>query len=129
MFALFRGTPVGVLVVDDQLVFRQAAREVIEATSNFELLGEAASGEQALALLHELYPDLVLVDIRMPEMDGVAAAARIHGLLPQAGIVLITDEEAPNGPRGVSSCGAATLVRKQDFGPSLLRRVWKTYGD
>jgi DNA-binding NarL/FixJ family response regulator len=122
-------TPVGVLVVDDQLVFREAAREVIEATTNFELLGEAASGEQAIAAVGELYPDLVLVDVRMPGMDGIATAARIHVDHPESVVVLITIDEPPDVPGGVGTCGAAELVRKQDFGPALLRRVWQAYGE
>jgi DNA-binding NarL/FixJ family response regulator len=119
---------VGVLVVDDQVVFRQAAREVIEATAEFTLLGEAASGEQALAAADALYPDLVLLDVRMPGMDGIAAATLIHEAHPESVVVLITIEEAPNLPGGVHTCGAAELVRKQDFGPSLLRRVWQAHG-
>ena len=68
---------VGVMTVDDQAVFRQAAREVIEATDGFEYLGEAGSGEEALALAGELDPDLVLVDIRMPGIDGFETARRL----------------------------------------------------
>jgi two-component system invasion response regulator UvrY len=120
--------PVGVLVVDDQLVFRQVAHEVIDATKNFELVGEAASGERALAAAAEFHPDLVLLDVRMPGMDGIETAARMRDEHPGAVVVLITVEEAPNIPAGLSSCGAAELVRKQDFGPALLRRVWRAHG-
>ena len=119
---------VGVLVVDDQLVFRQVAHEVIDATENFELLGEAASGPQALAVIGELGPDMVLLDVRMPGMDGIATAARLREQHPESVVVLITVEEAPNLPGGLSSCGAVELVRKQDFGPALLRQVWDAHG-
>jgi DNA-binding NarL/FixJ family response regulator len=120
--------PIGVLVVDDQLVFRQVAHEVIDATEEFELLGEAASGTHALAAVDELAPDLVLLDVRMPEMDGIETAFRLHAQSPGAVIVLITVDEPPDLPAGLSSCGAAELVRKQDFGPALLRRVWRAHG-
>jgi two-component system, NarL family, invasion response regulator UvrY len=120
---------VGVLVVDDQLVFRQVAHEVIDATENFEMLGEAASGAHALVALTELSPDLVLLDVRMPGMDGIETARRLHAQDPKSVIVLITIEEAPNLPAGLSSCGAAELVRKQDFGPAMLRRVWRAHGE
>jgi DNA-binding NarL/FixJ family response regulator len=119
---------IGVLVVDDQLVFRQVAHEVIDATEDFEMLGEAASGAHALLAVTQLAPDLVLLDVRMPGMDGIETAARLHAQNPKAVIVLITIEEAPNLPAGLSSCGAAELVRKQDFGPALLRRVWRAHG-
>jgi DNA-binding NarL/FixJ family response regulator len=120
--------PVGVLVVDDQVVFRQVAQEVIDATEEFELLGDAASGPHALAAVSELRPDLVLLDVRMPGMDGIATAARLRDEHPESVVVLITVEEAPDLPSGLSSCGAAELVRKQDFGPALLRRVWESHG-
>jgi DNA-binding NarL/FixJ family response regulator len=119
---------IGVLVVDDQLVFRQVAHEVIDATEEFEMLGEASSGAHALVAVTELSPDLVLLDVRMPGMDGIETATRLHAQNPHSVIVLITVEEAPNLPAGLSSCGAAELVRKQDFGPALLRRLWRSHG-
>jgi DNA-binding NarL/FixJ family response regulator len=117
-----------VLVVDDQLVFRQVAHEVIDATEEFEMVGEAASGPHALVAVAELAPDLVLVDVRMPGMDGIETATRLRAEHPEAVVVLITVEEPPNLPAGLFSCGAATLVRKQDFGPALLRRIWRAHG-
>ncbi len=119
---------IGVLVVDDQLVFRQVAHEVIDATDEFELLGEAASGAHALAAAGELAPDLILLDVRMPGMDGIETASRLHEQDPGPVIVLITVEEAPDLPAGLTTCGAAELVRKQDFGPALLRRLWRAHG-
>ena len=115
------------LVVDDQLPFRQVAREVIEATANFRLLGEAQSAQQALADARALHPDLILLDIRMPDMDGIQAAAHLHLAQPDALLILISVEEAPNLPSGSATCGAAEFIRKQDFGPALLRRVWSTH--
>src|SRR3954470_2587194 len=82
--------PVGVLVVDDQLVFRQVAHEVIDATNEFELLGEAGSGADDLIAVAELEPDLVLLDLRMPGMDGIETATRLHAEHPDAVVVLIT---------------------------------------
>jgi two-component system, NarL family, invasion response regulator UvrY len=121
--------PIGVLVVDDQVVFRQVAHEVIDATEDFELLGEVGSGKHALQAVAEFAPDLVLLDVRMPGMDGIETARRMHAEHPAPVIVLITVEEPPNIPAGLSSCGAAELVRKQDFGPAMLRRVWQTHGE
>jgi DNA-binding NarL/FixJ family response regulator len=122
------GRPVGVLIADDQLVFRQVAREVVEATTNFELVAEATSGKQALAAAEKLFPDLILLDVRMPGMDGIETAARIHSAHPEGVIVLVSVEEPPNLPHGTNTCGAAEFVRKQDFGPATLRRVWATHG-
>jgi len=121
-------SPIGVLIVDDQLAFRHVARLVIEATPDFVLLGEASSGEHAIAALDELHPDLVLIDVRMPGMDGIETATRLHSADPVPVVVLISIEEPPHLPMHVASCGAAELVRKQDFCPGLLRRVWQKHG-
>src|SRR6476661_8873830 len=121
-------SPVGVLVVDDQVVFRQVAHEVIDATEEFEMLGEAASGAHALLAVAELHPDLVLLDVRMPGMDGIETATRLRAEHPEVVVVLITVDDPPHIPAGLSGCGAAELVRKQDFGPALLRRVWRAHG-
>jgi len=121
-------TLVGILVVDDQLVFRQVAREVIEATPEFEILGEAGSGPHALAATDELCPDLVLLDVRMPGMDGIETAERLTAAHPEVVVVLISIDEPQYMPDVIASSGAAELVRKQDFGPSLLRRVWHAHG-
>ena len=121
--------PVGVLIVDDQLVFRHAARDVVEAASpDFVLLGEAASGEHALATMEDLQPDLVLVDVRMKGMDGIETARRLHAAYPETVVVLVTIEDPLNLPSEVGFCGASDLVRKQDFRPSLLRRLWLAHG-
>ena len=68
---------IGVLLVDDHLQFRQAAGELIEATPGFELLGEATCGEEAMRMVEQLDPALVMLDVRLPGMDGIDTARRI----------------------------------------------------
>ena len=119
---------VGVMTVDDEAVFRRAAREVIEATDGFEYLGEAGSGEEALALAVELDPDLVLVDIRMPGIDGFEMARRLSAARPASTVVLISTECFEEHPSGDGFFGAAAFVRKEDFGPALLQRLWVDHG-
>jgi DNA-binding NarL/FixJ family response regulator len=115
------------MTVDDQEVFRSVAREVIEATPGFEPAGEAASGEEALQLVGDMQPQLVLVDVRMPGMNGVETARLLSTVHPELVIVLISLEDQSDTP-STDGCGAVTLVRKQDFGPSLLRRLWSAHG-
>ena len=116
-----------VVTVDDQAVFRDTARDVIDATPGFDAVGDAESGEAALAVVDELEPQLVLVDVRMPGMNGVETARRIRAAHPETVVVLISIEEPANLPTAATSEGCA-LVRKQDFGPALLRKLWAAHG-
>ena len=116
------------MTVDDQAVFRAAARDVIEATPGFESVGEASSCEEALRLVDEVGPRLVLVDVRMPDVDGVETAMRLRDDHPHVVVVLISIEELSRVPSGVSDSGAAAFVRKQDFCPGMLRDLWETHG-
>ena len=119
---------VDVLTVDDQAVFRAAACDVIEATPGFRSGGEAASGFEALQLVAEVDPSLALVDVRMPGMDGIETTRRLLGAAPGLVVVLISLEEPANLPSGAGSCGAATLIRKHELCPALLRRLWAAHG-
>ena len=116
------------MTVDDQAVFRAAARDVIEATPGFKSVGEACSCEEALAVIDEVEPSLALVDVRMPGTDGVETAMRIRDRHPDVIVVLISIEEISGLPSTAADSGAAALVRKQDFGPALLRGLWDEHG-
>jgi DNA-binding NarL/FixJ family response regulator len=119
-----RAGNVGVLTVDDQPYFRVAALDVIAATPGFETVGEASSGEEALGILEAVAPQLVLVDVRMPGMDGIETARRIKAAHPEIVVVLVSIEDGADLPAGAESSGAAALVSKQGFGPAALRRLW-----
>lgn len=117
-------TAVRVLTVDDQATFRQVAREVIDATPGFDSVGEAASGEEALTAVARLAPQLVLLDVRMPGLDGVEVAQRLRASHPDTVLVLISMEEAIDIPSAARVAGSVPLVRKQDFGPRMLTQLW-----
>jgi two-component system invasion response regulator UvrY len=118
---------VRVLTVDDQAVFRDAARDVIEATAGFEALGEADSGAEALTLAQALRPDLVLMDVRMPGMDGIETTRRLRAACPDSVVVLVSFEDPADVDVLVQDCGAAASLRKQDFCADALRRLWATH--
>jgi two-component system invasion response regulator UvrY len=118
---------IGVLAVDDQSIFLEVAREVVAATPGFSWVGGANSGEEALDAVEELEPELVLMDVRMPGMDGIETAHRIRERHPEVVVVLISIEESPAIAPAIEASGAATLVRKQEFSPTMLRRLWLTY--
>lgn len=120
---------VGVLTVDDQEVFLDAAREVVAATPGFRSAGEASSGPEAIEQLAAgADAQVALVDVRMPGMDGLQCAERMKALRPELVVVLISIEDSSNVPAAAGKGSAAELVRKQDFGPSLLRALWERHG-
>jgi CheY-like chemotaxis protein len=119
---------VRVLTVDDQATFRGIAREVIEATPGFESVGEVASGKEAIAAVAELAPQLVLLDVRMPGLDGIEVARRLRATNPDTVLVLISVEDAADLPSAAQMADGVPLLRKQDFGPRLLSRVWREHG-
>jgi two-component system invasion response regulator UvrY len=116
-----------VLTVDDQAPFRAVARDVIDATAGFEVVGEAANGEEALLAVDRLEPELVLLDVRMPGIDGITVARRLRERHPETFVVLISIEDPLDLPSAAELVGAVPLVRKQDFGPKLLRRLWSEH--
>jgi two-component system, NarL family, invasion response regulator UvrY len=119
------GKPVTVLTVDDQAVFRRTARSLIAATPGFKQVGEAGSGPEALRLAADLHPDLVLLDVRMPGMDGIETARRLALLDPRAKVVLISLEEVPELPSSAASVGAAGYLRKQELSTRSLVKLWQ----
>jgi DNA-binding NarL/FixJ family response regulator len=117
-------TPLSVIVVDDQAPFRLAARAVVRRSEGFELVGEAGNGLEALALAHEVHPDLILMDINMPEMGGIEATRRIVADLPATFVVLCSTYDVADLPPDATTSGARAYVHKEQFGAKTLRRLW-----
>jgi DNA-binding NarL/FixJ family response regulator len=116
-------TPVRVLTVDDQPIFLRALRQLIGAAPGFALVGEAHSGTEALERAAELHPDLVLVDVRMPGMDGVETARRLLACDTGTTVVLFSLEPLLD-PQAVLELGVTAFVRKQDLSVATLQSVW-----
>jgi DNA-binding NarL/FixJ family response regulator len=118
---------VRVLTVDDHATFREAARALVAATDGFDTVGEAATGEEGVAAAFRLRPDVVLLDVRLPDIDGYEAARRIAPFLPAVVICLVSTDDGLEGD-STARCGATAFVRKQDLAPALLKELWKTHG-
>jgi NarL family two-component system response regulator YdfI len=83
-------TPIRILVADDHLIIRQGLRLILETEPDFEMVGEAADGAEALRLCAELKPNVVLMDLRMPGMDGLTAIEKLRSGQPDVAVVILT---------------------------------------
>jgi len=116
---------VRVLIVDDQEPFRMAARMVVEATDGFEVAGESETGEDSVVKAKELDPDLVLMDVNLPGINGLDATRQILADSDRVVVLLLsTYEEEEYAPRA-AECGAASYIPKAVFGPDRLESAWE----
>jgi DNA-binding NarL/FixJ family response regulator len=119
---------VRVLIVDDQEPFRAVARAVVEMTEGFDVVGEVDTGEASVEVATALHPDLVLMDVNLPGMNGLEATRRIlSGAAtdrPVVVLVLSTYEAAEYGPQA-EDAGAAAFISKSDFSPERLAAAWE----
>ena len=116
---------VRVLIVDDQEPFRQAARAVVELTDGFEVAGEAETGEEAVDLARELEPDLVLMDVNLPGIDGLEATRRIlNGSAGRVVVLMVSTYEADEYAPRAAEAGAAAYIPKSEFEPDRLSEAW-----
>ena len=112
------------LAVDDQPAFLSVMRDLLAATDSLEVVAEAASAEQAIELVDELEPDLVLMDIWLPGMDGMAAVREIKARVPETVIVLTSTTHPDELPLRPEDLGADAVIWKSDLQPALLDDLW-----
>ena len=115
---------VTVLVVDDQVTFLRAMVTVVDETPGYRVVGMASSGEESLVVAAGLHPNLVLMDVNLPGIDGVEATRRLHRVSPATVVVLLSTYDDDAGEQFVSDSGAAAYVTKSAFGPDRLRAAW-----
>ena len=121
-------TPVRVLVVDDQALFRRVMSAVVDETEGFVLVGSAASGEESIVTAGRLCPDLILMDVNLPGIDGIEAARRLRADSMAAAIVLLSTYDEDDWDGQAQECGAVAYIAKSAFGPDRLTEVWATAG-
>jgi DNA-binding NarL/FixJ family response regulator len=118
---------VTILAVDDHKVFRDVLRDLIASAPGFLLVGEACSGEGATRAVDLLAPQLVLMDVTMPGIGGIAAARQIVSRHPNVVVVLISVDDPSPHPGVVALGNAVACMRKQDLRPRKLRELWELH--
>jgi len=116
------------LIADDHALVREGLRAVLEGEEGIEVVGEAADGLEALRACGELSPDLVLMDVRMPGMDGLEATRQIKARMPGVAVVMVTMHENPDYLLEAVRAGAAGYVLKEASGERIAGAVRRTLG-
>ena len=118
---------VRVLIVDDQEPFRRAMAAVVAATDGFSVAGSATTGEESLVAVAELRPDLVLMDVNLPGIDGIEAARRLTADPDGPVVVLLSTYDVDQVD--LEGSAAAAYVAKADLGPDRLSAAWLDASD
>jgi DNA-binding NarL/FixJ family response regulator len=113
---------VRVLIVDDQEPFRRAMAAVVTATDGFSIAGSVRTGEESLVAVSDLNPDLVLMDVNLPGIDGIEAARRLTADPDGPVVVLLSTYDVDQVD--LAGSGAAAYVAKADFGTDRLSAAW-----
>ena len=117
--------PRSVLVVDDQAPFRLAARAVLRRLEGFEFAGEARSGPEAIELVAALHPALILMDIQMPQMNGIEATRRIVAEHPEVVVILCSTQDPNDLPGDAALSGAIAYVSKEHLSAAAILELWE----
>ncbi|MDX1619341.1 MAG: response regulator transcription factor [Nitriliruptorales bacterium] len=112
-----------VVLADDHTLFREGTRQLLERDSSIRVVGEAAEGAAAVALVDELEPDVAIIDIEMPELDGIEATRRIKAAHPGVGVLVLTVHDEDPFVFAILDAGAAGYLLKDVSSSELVRAV------
>jgi DNA-binding NarL/FixJ family response regulator len=116
-------TPVRVLIVDDQALFREGLRTLLSTRPDIDIVGEGATGADAIDLVERLQPAVVLMDLRMPQMDGIEATARIRDRWPSIPVLVLTTFDDDGNVFGALRAGAAGYLLKDVSSETLVTAI------
>jgi two-component system nitrate/nitrite response regulator NarL len=115
------------LIVDNHTLFRQGLVSLLGSEPDFQVIGEAAGGEEALQLIQKLQPDVVLMDVKMPGMDGVEATRRLLETMPQARVLMLTVSEDEESLFAAIQSGARGYILKNADADELLQAIQRVH--
>jgi two-component system, NarL family, response regulator LiaR len=121
-------SPARIYIADDQALIREGIQAMLESEPDLEVVGEATNGQEALELCRELCPDLVLMDVRMPVMDGLEATRKIKRECPETSVLMVTTYESSDYLFEAIKAGAAGYILKNVTKPRLSDAIRRTLG-
>jgi DNA-binding NarL/FixJ family response regulator len=120
--------PVGVLIVDDDKLMRAGLRAVLSSDEGIEVVGEAGDGRAAIDSARRLHPDVILMDVRMPEMDGITATREVLEAAPDCRVVIVTTFEEDDYVFGGLAAGASGFLLKRTGPEELIAAIHTVAG-
>ena len=117
------GNRVRVVIADDQRLFAEALEAILSIDSRISVVGRAADGQAAVALAREQRPDVILMDIEMPVMDGIEATEAIRSVVPGTQVIVLTGSAATQDVSRARQAGAAAYVTKDQIAGDLVRAI------
>ncbi len=120
--------PVRVVIADDQRLFAEALEAILSTDARISVIGRASDGQTAVDLVLDARPDVVLMDIAMPVMDGIAATEAIRDGAPATSVIVLTGSEAPHDVSRARAAGASGYVTKDQIAGDLLRAILDVAG-
>jgi DNA-binding NarL/FixJ family response regulator len=114
-----------ILLVDDDPNIRRGVRMHLALESDLSVIGEAGDGWEALRLAHELQPDVVVMDIRLPSLDGLSAAERLRKSQPQYSVIILTLYDEPSNRERAAEIGVSAFILKQGTDGELVNAIRK----
>jgi DNA-binding NarL/FixJ family response regulator len=122
------GNQVRVLIADDQRLFAEALEAILTTDGRFAVVGRALNGDEAVAFARDDRPDVVLMDIAMPVLDGIAATQAIAAGTPETRVVVLTGSDAPEDITRARAAGASGYVTKNQIAGDLVRAILDAAG-
>jgi DNA-binding NarL/FixJ family response regulator len=112
-----------IIIADDHTVVRKGTRQILEEEEGFEVIGEAANGEEAVKLAADLKPDIVIMDISMPVLDGIEATKRIKAIIPDTAVLILSVYDDDEFVFTLLEAGAAGYLLKDASGQDIIRAI------
>lgn len=121
-----RHQKITVLIADDHTIVREGLREVLRTAPDIEVVGEAASGSAVITQAYRLCPTVILLDIAMPDLNGIAAARELGHRLPRSKILMLSTYHGDEEVNAALQAGACSYLMKESAGADLIRAVRET---